>query len=112
MSKTMYSLNPDLYRKNGTRRPGAICNKVLPKIPNEDISKKDRENREIVTKTMIKYVEKGVEPENAAIMIAHTTKVKAAFEYLTNAGIDLKKLFLDFYNREANKGNEDKDVVR
>lgn len=107
MAKTMYNVNPYFYNRSGGRRPGATCDRVYPNIPENDVSKRDRDNRKIVTKKMIEYVENGMDVEKAATILANNVKVKKAFHYLIKAGIDLKELFIEFYNKEKNKKNRD-----
>ena len=78
----------------------------------DDVAKTDRNNRQIVIKKMYKYVENDMNPEKAAAIIANNPKVKAAFKYLTDAGIDLKDLFVELYTRdvarELERQNDDK----
>ena len=112
MSKSMYQVNPKLYNKRGRKRPGAVCETIKIEREKEDVSKTDRNNRTIVAKAMVQYVEKGVNPEKAAIMISHNPKVRKAFEYLINACVDLKELFVSFYTTEINKKKEDEDITR
>ena len=112
MAKSMYNLNPLDYKRNGERRPGATCDRIKTYKRLDDISKTDRENRIIVTKKMFQYVEHGVEPEKAAIIIANNSKVKKAFKYLINAGVDLKEFIVNLYTSEANRKNGKNDITR
>ena len=112
MASKMYKLNPDLYKKNGSRRPGATCDRVNTYVRTDDGSQTDRKNREIVAKKMVQYVKNGIEPEKAAVILANNARVKKVFEYLINAGVDLKELFVNLYVSEINRKNTDKDITR
>ena len=107
LKKSMYDVNPKLYKRNGQRRPGATCEKVNSYIRTDDVSKIDRDNRIKVIQAIKTRVESGMNLEKAVLIVVSNQKVKKAFQYLTNAGIDLKELFMELYTRESNRKNRE-----
>ena len=114
MAKSYYGINPIDYKPNGSRRPGAACDKVNSYVRNDDVSQRDRKNREIIIQKMRQYVEGGLKVEKAAAILANNPKVKKAFEYLANNGIDLQQLFENLYlsdEQRKNGNGRNNDIV-
>ena len=108
----LYTKSPYVYTRNGYRRPGVITKRIKVNDNREDPAEKDRNNRKIVTDTIIKYVESGMDAEKAVFIVANNKKVRQAFNYLIEAGIDLETLFMEFYNREVGRRKLNNDITR
>ena len=62
----------------------------------------DTLNRDYVVRTVVSYINKGISMEKALDKIMEDDIVKE-FEYLTKNGLDMKKCFRDWVEREINK---------
>lgn len=90
-------------------KPGTISNSVRVPYQKEDPAKADRDNRTKVLETLIKYVESGMNLDQAIEILVENDEVKSNFAYLTKAGVDLNTLFRNLYTSHQHRKNTKRD---